>query len=148
MSAEQRAQVETREVVCTHCDRPIEIPVTAMSVDCRRCHRRVTIEDITIKSYHAVTRLATAGKVEVSKRGQVVAQVRVNDLVVDGTVKGDVQVLGRVRVSKHGKVFGNVECRALAVQPGAQLLGHVHVDPEFAPEPKARAGSEEDDELA
>ena len=57
------ARPETREVRCTHCERRIEIPVQAMSVNCRHCHRRVVIEDVVIKAYHAVVRLATAGKV-------------------------------------------------------------------------------------
>jgi cytoskeletal protein CcmA (bactofilin family) len=102
----------------------------------------VIIEDLTIKTYHAVTRLATAGRVEITRKGQVVAQMRVNDLVVDGVVKGDVEVLGRVTVSKHGKLFGDVECRALAVEAGAQLLGHYRVDPAFAPVPASPADGE------
>lgn len=125
----------TRDVVCTHCDHTIEIPATAMSVNCRFCHKRVIIEDVTIKAYHAVVRLATAGKVQVAKRATVVAEVRVNDLVVEGSVKGNVTAIGAVRVGKKGSIIGNVACRRLAVEPGASLVGHVTVDPEFAPEP-------------
>lgn len=125
----------TREVVCTHCDRTIEIPATAMSVSCRHCHRRVIIEDLTIKAYHAVVRLATAGKVEVAKRATVVAEMRVNELVVEGSVKGNVTAIGAVRVGKKGSIIGNVACRKLSMEPGACLVGHVRVDPEFAPEP-------------
>ena len=85
MVAEQQQQrVETKEVICTHCDCAIEIPATAMSVSCRHCHQRVIIEDIKIKSYHAVVRLATAGRVEVGKKAQVVAKLRVNELIVHG----------------------------------------------------------------
>ena len=135
MVAEQ-ARLETREVVCTHCDRPIEIPATAMSVNCRHCHRRVIIEDLKIKAYHAVVRLATAGKVEITKKGSVVAQVRVADLVVEGNVKGNVTALGRVVVGKKATIEGDVSCRALSVQPGAKLSGFVRVDPGFAPKPK------------
>jgi cytoskeletal protein CcmA (bactofilin family) len=124
---------ETREVVCTHCDRPIEIPVSAMSVNCRHCHRRVIIEDLKIKAYHAVVRLATAGKVEVTKNAQVVARVRVNELVVNGTVKGDVTAMERVQVGKKGRIYGDVACRWLSVQVGACLEGHFRVEPESSP---------------
>jgi DNA-directed RNA polymerase subunit RPC12/RpoP len=137
------SRLETRSVVCTHCDRPIEIPATAMSVNCRHCHRRVIIEDLKIKAYHAVVRLATAGKVEVTRKAQVVAQMRVNELVVEGNVKGDVTALGRVVINKKGSIIGDVACRSLQVQPGAQLCGFVRVDPEFAPEPTE--GVAEDD---
>lgn len=129
------ARPETREVYCTHCDRAIEIPVQAMSVNCRHCHRRVIIEDVKIKAYHAVVRLATAGKVEVAKNASVVAQVRVNELVVRGQVKGDVVALGRVQVDRKGSIEGDVCCRSLAVQPGARLSGHYVVRPDYAPRP-------------
>jgi len=128
-------QPATREVVCTHCDHTIDIPATAMSVSCRFCHKRVIIEDIKIKAYHAVLRLATAGKVEVAKKATVVAEVRVNELVVEGSVKGNITALGPVRLGKKASIRGNVACRALSIQPGASLVGHVTVDPAFAPEP-------------
>jgi len=129
-------------VVCTHCDRPIEIAATAMSVNCRHCHRRVIIEDLKIKAYHAVVRLATAGKVEVARKAQVVARIRVNDLVVEGLVKGDVTALGSVVVGKRGSILGDVSCKRLSVQPGAQLAGFYRVGPAFAPDPGQDAREE------
>lgn len=145
MVADQ-SRLEEKTVVCTHCDRPIEIPATAMSVNCRHCHRRVIIEDLKIKAYHAVMRLATAGRVEVLKKAQVVAQVRVNDLAVEGEVKGDVIALGHVVVGKKGKVTGDVSCRSLEVTPGAKLHGFYRVDPDFMPEPSAAVVEDDDDE--
>jgi len=145
MVAEQQQQrVETKEVICTHCDCPIEIPATAMSVSCRHCHRRVIIEDLQIKSYHAVTRLATAGRLEVAKKGKLVAKVRVQEMVIDGQVEGDVIALDRVEISKKGAVIGNVCCRRLTVHIGARLAGHFTVDPNFAPE-VARPDDDDDD---
>ena len=146
MVAEQQQQqrVETREVMCTHCDRPIDIPATAMSVSCRHCHRRVIIEDLQIKSYHAVTRLATAGRLEVAKRGKLVAQVRVQEMVVEGQVEGDVTALDRLDIAKKAAVIGDVCCRRLTVQLGAKLAGHFTVDPNFTPE-IAQPDEEDDD---
>lgn len=129
------SRLDTKEVVCTHCDRPIQIPATAMSVNCRHCHRRVIIEDLKIKAYHAVVRLATAGMVEITKKGSVVAQVRVNELHVEGSVKGDVTALGKVALGKKASIEGDVRCRSLTVQPGAKLRGFVRVDPDYRPEP-------------
>jgi len=146
MVANSGPALETREVVCTHCDRPIAIPATAMSVSCRHCHQRVIIEDVKIKSYHAVVRLATAGRVEVGKKAQVVAQLRVNELVVHGKVKGDVVALGLVSISKRASVVGDVSCRALAIESGAELSGFYRVDPSFVP--KTAPAAEDDDEFA
>lgn len=141
---QQKPRVETREVLCTHCDLPIEIPATAMSVSCRHCHRRVIIEDLKIRAYHAVTRVATAGRVEVMKKGQLVAHIRVNELAVEGKVKGDITALGRVAIGKKATVEGDVSCRSLSIEAGAKLCGRYLVDPGFAPPPKAEP---EDDEI-
>jgi cytoskeletal protein CcmA (bactofilin family) len=140
---QQRPRPATREVLCTHCEKAIEIPATAMSVSCRHCHRRVIIEDLEIKSYHAVVRIATAGRVEVLRKGTLVADVRVNELAVEGNVKGNVVALERVVVGKKATLEGDVCCRSLRVEPGAKLKGHYRVDPGFEPAPRARRESED-----
>lgn len=132
---QQRPRPATREVLCTHCEKTIEIPETAMSVSCRHCHRRVIIENVEIRAYHAVTRVATAGRVDVQKKGTLVADVRVNELSVEGKLKGNVVALDRVLVGKKASLEGDVCCRKLSVQPGARLQGHFRVDPGFAPAP-------------
>jgi len=144
---QQRPSLATREVVCTHCEKTIEIPATAMSVSCRHCHRRVIIEDLEIKTYHAVLRIATAGKVEVQKKGTLVADVRVNELAVEGNLKGNVVALDRVLVGKKGTIEGDVCCRTLSVEPGAKLQGHFRVDPKFVPE-AVTSSEAADDETA
>jgi cytoskeletal protein CcmA (bactofilin family) len=106
-----------------------------MSVNCRHCHRRVIIENLTIKAYHAVVRLATAGALEVTRKGAVVGHVRVTDLLVEGSVKGNVTALGRVAIGKKGSIEGDVHCRSLLVEQGARLKGFVRVDPQFTPAP-------------
>lgn len=142
---QQRPSLATREVFCTHCEKTIEIPATAMSVSCRHCHRRVIIEDLEIRTYHAVLRVATAGKVDVQKKGTLVADVRVNELAVEGSLKGNVVALDRVVVGKKGTIEGDVCCRTLSVEPGAKLQGHFRVDPKFVPEPVTSAESADDE---
>jgi cytoskeletal protein CcmA (bactofilin family) len=78
-------------------------------------------------------RLATAGKLEVAKNAHVVAEVRVNELVVDGVVKGPVTATDRVSVSKKGQIIGDVVCRRLSVEPGAKLDGRFAVGPDLLP---------------
>ena len=136
---QQRPALATRAVVCTHCEKTIDIPATAMSVACRHCHRRVIIEDLEIKTYHAVTRVATAGKVEVQKEGTLVADVRVNELAIEGNLKGNVVALDRVVVGKKATLEGDVCCRKLTVEAGAKLQGHYRVDPGFLPTPVVSA---------
>ncbi len=132
-----RSSPETREILCTHCEGKLEVSAHAMSVNCHHCNRRVIIEDLKIKAYHAVVKLATAGRVEIAKRAQVVAKVRVHDLIVKGEVKGDVVAVDRIEVAKQGAILGNVSCKRLEVAPGAKLSGFFRVEPEFEPEPQA-----------
>jgi len=126
----EREAPASRQVVCTHCDRPLEVSASAISVNCRHCNRRVIIEDLKMKAYHAVVKLATAGKVEVLKNVQVVADVRVSELVVDGAVKGNVTAIDRVEVTKRGSILGNITTKRLAVEPGARLQGYVRIGPD------------------
>jgi len=119
----------SREIVCPHCNRALSVPATAMSANCRHCNRRIIIEDQKIKAYHAVVRYATAGRVEVTKNAQLIGEVRVNELVVEGLVKGSVTATDRIEVSKKGEIVGDVTCRRLTVAPGAKLAGRFHVGP-------------------
>ena len=138
---------ESREVLCHHCNRPIDVAIGAMTVNCRHCHRRVVLEDLKIKAYHAVVRLETAGKVEVLAKAQVVAEVRVNEFIVKGKVKGNVTCLGPVRLGKKAEVLGDICCRSLKVELGAVIEGFVEVDPSYQPAPPADPEDDVDDGL-
>jgi DNA-directed RNA polymerase subunit RPC12/RpoP len=137
----------SREVLCHHCNRPIEVAIGAMTVNCRHCNRRVVLEDVKIKAYHAVLRLETAGKLEIQRKGNVVADVRVNELVIDGKVKGNITCIGPVKIGKKAEVLGNVSCRSLDIGLGAVIEGHVHIDPNYAPSAPVAEEEEEDDGL-
>jgi len=138
---------ESREVLCHHCNRAIDVPKGAMTSTCRHCHRRVMLEDLKIKAYHAVVRLETAGKLEVLARAQVVAEVRVNELVIKGKVKGNITCLGPVRIHKKAEVLGDIHCRSLEVEAGAVLDGFILVDPHYQPLPPAEPDEDRDDGL-
>ena len=135
------------EVLCHHCNRPIEVPVGAMTATCRHCNRRVMLEDLKIKAYHAAVKLETAGKVEIAKKAHLVAEVRVNELNVQGKVKGNVTCIGRVKIGKKADVDGDISCRSLVIESGATLDGHIVIDPSFTPAPPQKPEEEEDDGL-
>ena len=82
-----------------------------------------------IDAYYGVVRLATCGRVEVGKRGHVAARVRVNELVVQGTVHGEVVALERVEVGPKGKVFGDLRTPRLEVAAGGVVVGRLEVGP-------------------
>jgi len=134
---------ETREVLCHHCNRPIDVSVGAMTVNCRHCHRRVVLEDLKIKAYHAAVRVETAGRIEVQRKAHVVAELRGDSIDVLGKIKGNVTCVGPIHLGKKAETIGDISCRSMVVEAGATLEGFVRIDPRFTPESDA-AGSADD----
>ncbi|MHC4939488.1 MAG: polymer-forming cytoskeletal protein [Planctomycetota bacterium] len=118
-----------------------------MTTNCRHCNRRVMLEDLKIKAYHAVVRLETAGKLEIQTKAHVVAEVRVNELTCKGKVRGNITCLGPVRLHKKAEVIGDISCRSLKIEGGAVIDGFVTVDPEYQPQPPREINEEVDDGL-
>jgi cytoskeletal protein CcmA (bactofilin family) len=83
-----------------------------------------------IKSYRAASLLATCGKVEVMKRGHVVAKMKVDELIVRGKVVGDVRARTKVTVRKTGKLHGDIRTPNLKVEFGAEVVGDCYIAPD------------------
>ena len=65
----------------------------------------------------------------VSKTGVVEGNVKVVNLILDGTIAGDVEAEGKVQLMEGAKVAGTVRYRLLEMAAGAQVNGRlVHVD--------------------
>jgi len=113
-------------------------------MNCRHCHRRVLLEDVKIKAYHAAVKLETAGKIEVARKAQLIADIRGNQLDVLGKVKGNVTCVGPVHLGKKAETIGNISCRSMVVEAGATLDGYLRIDPTFTPEPDAASASQDE----
>ncbi|MBC7323901.1 MAG: polymer-forming cytoskeletal protein [Moorella sp. (in: Bacteria)] len=68
--------------------------------------------------------LSTAGDLVVGEGGLVVATVKARNLLVVGTIKGDVVTSGQLEIAPTGKVEGDVQTARLIVEPGGLLMGH------------------------
>ena len=115
----------------------------AKSVNCHHCHQRVICESLSIKDYVAVRKLRTANAIHITKKGNVVAAIWCEDLVVDGRLKGDSIALGSVRVSKRAQITGGLRARSLSVAEGATLVGEMRIGPEHIPQHDAILASDE-----
>ncbi len=120
-------------VTCTHCERPTEVAVRAMSVFCPHCKKRLILEDFKINSYYAVREFSTCGDVVVEKKGHVVAPIKAGSLTVMGKVQGRVTACGQVRIKKSGWFKGELEAPCLLVECGAVLDGFVRIGPSARP---------------
>ena len=64
----------------------------------------------------------------VSETGVVEGDVRVPNVVLNGTVTGDVRATVRLSLAAKAKVTGNVHYKVLQMEPGAQINGQLIYD--------------------
>jgi hypothetical protein len=126
-----------RHTLCTSCNGPLTVATMAKSVVCIHCHARVVTEALDVDGYVAVRRFATANRMHVGKKGIVFAEIRADDLVVDGTLTGDCVSMTRIHVGKTARVKGALRALTLALDAGAEFAGEVRIGPDHVPELEA-----------
>jgi len=126
----QKQTGATKKVLCTHCGAELVVAVRAMSMFCPHCHKRVILEDFTIRTYHAVREFATCGDVLVEKSGTIAADVKAGRLTVEGKVWGKVEARRKVEIASTGYVKGAIRAPALTVADGASLACYCEIRPD------------------
>ena len=58
-----------------------------------------------------------------SRKGRVNGEIRVSNMIVDGTVVGDVFVTERIELAANARIDGNVHYKLLEMTAGAQVNG-------------------------
>lgn len=126
-----------RQIACPRCDASFEVSTATQSTMCPGCNKNVRTANDKVDSYCAKQEEFTEGDVEVVKKGHLIAEVRVRNLLVSGEVKGQVRARESVVLEKTAKLFGNVTTPSLTVRDGASLIGYcrIGVVPEPAPAP-------------
>jgi cytoskeletal protein CcmA (bactofilin family) len=75
----------------------------------------------------------TRATLTISEQGAVEGDVRVENLILNGTVTGDVHADGRTELAPEARVIGTVYYRLLEMAMGAEVNGQlVHSEPEEA----------------
>ncbi len=128
---------QQRLTLCTSCDKPLKMDVSAKSVSCPACNARVICEPMRVKDYVAVRNLKVANHVHITKKGIVVANIRADDLEIDGRLTGNVVSLQGVVISRKAEVKGDVRASWLEVEVGAMLVGNMRIGPDQLPELEA-----------
>ena len=65
-----------------------------------------------------------------SERGTIEGEVNVPNVVINGTIIGDVQASGHVELASHAKVHGNVYYNLIEMAMGAEVNGNLVHRPE------------------
>ncbi|MHC4606396.1 MAG: bactofilin family protein [Planctomycetota bacterium] len=120
----KRKQVTRREILCPRCETPFEVSSKTQSTMCPGCNQICKVGNEKISGYVARQELFTAGDAQITKRGHLVAEVRVYNFTVAGEVKGSVNARESVCIEKTGKLYGDVTTPRLTVKNGAHLVGY------------------------
>ena len=70
--------------------------------------------------------IVTTGALHVYPEGVVKGKVRAKDLIVAGTMQGEIEVTNRLRVKNSANLEANINTRFLDWEEGAILEGEVH----------------------
>ncbi len=118
-----------KTVFCYLCGHPFDVSTRAMTVNCPKCHKQLMIDDVTVKTYTAVTTLPSCGTIVVRARGRVVAKKVLGQIGVEcnGTIEADIETTGFVRLGKKAKCKGAIRAGTLKIADGAQLTGPITV---------------------
>lgn len=98
-----------------------------MSTSCPKCYKAVVVEDVVIKTAHAVRKVQTCGRVIVEARGRLIASSIEAQMGVEvfGVLEGNVTSGGTVRIGPKASWKGDCKAPALSVELGAQIArGH------------------------
>jgi cytoskeletal protein CcmA (bactofilin family) len=69
-----------------------------------------------------------AGTLTVGERALVKGKIRVNMIVINGFVEGEVSAKGRVEIHSTGKLYGTLVTPTLSVIEGGVLEGHCKME--------------------
>ncbi len=109
--------------MCYHCGHRFDASQRAISAPCPKCSKPLQIGDVVIKQAHSVRKIQTCGRLIVSPRGRVVAQVveAMEGVEVSGYLEAAVTSGGPVTIGPKAKWKGDCKAPSLAVELGAVI---------------------------
>jgi cytoskeletal protein CcmA (bactofilin family) len=104
----------------------------AMSTSCPKCYKALIIEDIVIKTAHAVRKVQTCGKVLVEPKGRLIAASieAAQGIEVLGVLEGNAISGGPVRIGEKAQWKGDLRAPSLRVDLGARIARGYFVIPD------------------
>lgn len=98
---------------------------------------------------HAREELLVDGEVEgvveseslltVGRNGKVKANIRAREVVIFGSVHGDVEVSGKIAIREQGSLIGNIKSAGISIDDGSYFKGSIDI---LRPDPKTAAKNE------
>lgn len=121
---------EKQPVDCYHCGKSFEVMTHAQSSQCPKCGGYISLKDYVVDNAWR-RRIQTRGNVTILKSGSISGvHVQCHDLICLGKLSASVDCSGVLAIRSHGRIIGNVKCRELKVERGAEVefQGDVHAE--------------------
>ena len=94
-------------------------------------------EDVTIDGEVEGTVELQEHRLTVGPTGKVVATIKAREIVVLGTVQGNIETREKIEIRKEAKVVGDIRTARIVIEDGAYFKGSVDIVRAEAPKPAA-----------
>lgn len=94
-------------------------------------------EDLTIDGEVEGTVELQEHRLTIGPNGKVRASVKARELVVLGTVHGDVETTDKIDIRKDAKLVGDIKTARIVIEDGAYFKGNIDIVPTQAARPTA-----------
>ena len=94
-------------------------------------------EDLTIDGEVEGTVELQEHRLTVGPTGKVVATIKAREIVVLGTVQGNIETREKIEIRKEAKVIGDIRTARIVIEDGAYFKGSIDIVRAEAPKPAA-----------
>ena len=94
-------------------------------------------EDVTIDGEVEGTVELQEHRLTVGPTGKVVATIKAREIVVLGTVQGNIETREKIEIRKDAKVVGDIRTARIVIEDGAYFKGSIDIIRAEAPKPAA-----------
>jgi hypothetical protein len=121
-----------RTIQCYHCRHRFKVSGRAMTTSCPKCSKPLMVDDVIVKTFEAVRKIQTCGRIVIQKKGHVIASlVEANGGVeVEGILEAKVVSGGPVRIGPKAMWKGDCNAPSLSVDEGCKIAGGYFVIPD------------------
>jgi cytoskeletal protein CcmA (bactofilin family) len=94
-------------------------------------------EDLTIDGEVEGTVELQEHRLTVGPNGKVIASIKAREIVVLGTIHGNVETTDKIDIRKEAKLVGDIKTARIVIEDGAYFKGNIDIVRAEAPKPQA-----------
>jgi cytoskeletal protein CcmA (bactofilin family) len=76
-------------------------------------------------------------RLTVGPNGKVIASIKAREIVVLGTIHGNVETTDKIDIRKEAKLVGDIKTARIVIEDGAYFKGNIDIVRAEAPKPQA-----------